>query len=97
MIAALLSALHSSQSSSVSFNLAVFKKDFCLKNILKYLWCDLALLVDSKQEMWYKFHSLIPLKVWNCNKPMIYGKMQSHRMKAGTLEENAKLNPCVLL
>ena len=27
---------------------------------------------------------------------MIYGKMQSLSMKAGTLEENAKLNPCVL-
>ena len=47
--------------------------------------------------MWNKYHSLVPLKIWNCSEPIIFGKMQSLSMKAGTLEENAKLAPCVLL
>ena len=94
--AALLAVLTTSQNPTVSFNPAVFRKDFGLGNLLTYLWCDLALLVGSKQEMWNKFHSLVPLKIWNCNEPMIYGKLQTLSMKAGTMQENAKLTPCVL-
>ena len=74
----------------------MFKKDFGLENTLNYLWSDLAMFVGSKQEMWDRFQSLVLVKVWNCNESMVYGTMQSLSMKAGTLEENAKLNPCVL-
>ena len=95
-VAALLAVLPTSQNPSVSFNPAVFRKGFNLGNLLTYLWCDLALLVGSRQELWNKFHSLVPLKIWNCTEPMIFGKMQSLNMKAGTLDENAKLTPCVL-
>ena len=73
-----------------------FRKGFNFENLLIYLWCDLALLVGSRQELWNKFHSLVPLKIWNCTEPIIFGKMQSLGMKAGTLDENAKLTPCVL-
>ena len=96
-VAALLAVLSSSQNPSVSFNSAVFRKGFNFENLLIYLWCDLALLVGSRQELWDKYHSLVPLKIWNCTEPIIFGKMQSLSMKAGTLDENAKLTPCVLL
>ena len=46
--------------------------------------------------MWTKYHSLVLLKIWNCNEPIIYGKLQTLSMKAGSKEENAKLIPCVL-
>ena len=95
-VADLLAVISQSQNPAVLFNLAVLKKSFGLGNLLTYLWCDLALLVGSKQEMWDKYHSLVPLKIWNCREPMIYRKLQAHSMTAGTLEENAKLLPCVL-
>ena len=69
-ITALLAALSPAQ------NPAVLKKDFGFENILNYLWWDLALLVGSKQDMWNKYHSLVLLKIWNCNEPIIFGKMQ---------------------
>ena len=96
-VAALLAVLSSSQNPSVSFNSSVFRKGFNLENLLIYLWCDLVLLVGSRQELWDKYHSLVPLKIWKCSEPIIFGKMQSLSMKAGTLEENAKLAPCDLL
>ena len=92
----LLAVISQSQNPSVSFNPAVFKKSFGIGNLLTYLWCDLVLLVGSKQEMWTKYHSLVPLKIWNCNEPIIYGKLQTLSMKAVSKEENAKLIPCVL-
>ena len=92
-VAALLAVLSSSQNPPVLFNPAVLRKGF---NLLIYLWCNLALLVGSRQEVWNKYHSLVPLKIWNCSEPIIFGKMQSLSMKAGTLEENATLTSCVL-
>ena len=95
-VADLLALISKSQYPAVSFNPVVLKKSFGLGYLLTYLCCDLALLVGSKQEMWNKYHSLVPLKIWNCREPMIYGKLQALSMTAGTLEENAKLLPCVL-
>ena len=88
-VAALLAAISQSQKPSVSFNPAVLKKDFGIGNLLTYLWCDLAQLVGSKQEMWNKYHSLVPLKIWNCSEHMIYGKLHTLSIKAGTMQENA--------
>ena len=92
-VAYLLAVISQSQNPSVSFNPAVFKKSFGIGNLLTYLWFDLALLVGSKQEMWSKYHSLVPLKIWNCNEPIIYGKLQTLSMKTGSKKENAKLIP----
>ena len=87
-VADLLAVICQSYNPSVLFNTA--------ENLLIYLWCDLALLVGSKQEMWTKYHSLVPLKIWKCKEPIIYGKLQTISVKAGSKEENAKLLPCVL-
>ena len=95
-VAALMTVLSSSRNPSVSFNPAIFSRNIKLETLLTYLWCDLALLVGSKQELWNKYHSLVPLKIWNCSDPIIFGKMQALSMKVGSLKENAKLAPCVL-
>ena len=95
-VAALMTVLSSSRNPAVSFNPAIFSRDIKLENLLTYLWCDLALLVGSKQELWNKYHSLVPLTIWNCSDPIIFGKMQVLGMKVGSLKENTKLAPCVL-
>ena len=56
-VADLLAVISQSQNPAVLFNPAVLKKSFGLGNLLTYLWCDLALLVGSKQEMW----NMLPL------------------------------------
>ena len=93
-VAPLLDVISVSQNLAITFNPAVLKKSFRLGNLLTYLWCDLAMLVGSKQEQWNRYNHLVPLKIWNFREPVIYGKYLS--MEAGTLEENAKLLPCVL-
>ena len=85
-----------SQNPAITFNPAVLKKSFGLGNLLTYLLCDLAMLVGSKQEPWNRYNHLVPLKIWNCREPVIYGKLQSLSMEAGAIEENVKLRPCVL-
>ena len=64
--------------------------------MLTYLWCDMAMLVGLKQEPWTRYNQLVPLKIWNCREPVIYGKLQNLSMEAGTLKDNVKLHPCVL-
>ena len=92
----LLAVISQSQNPPVSFNPAVLIKSFGLGNLLTYLWCDLAMLIGSKQEPWNRYNHLVPLKIWNCREPVIYGKLQSLCMEAGAIEENVKLRPCVL-
>ena len=62
-VAELLSAIHSVSNPAIPFNPSVFEKDFGLENILSYLWCDVALLVGTKQELWEKYQSLVPSKI----------------------------------
>ena len=54
------------------------------------------MLVGSKQEAWTRYNHLVPLKIWNCREPVIYGKLQHLSMEAGTSRDNVKLLPCVL-
>ena len=54
------------------------------------------MLVGKKQESWTRYNHLVPLKIWNCREPVIYGKLQNLSMEAGTSRDNVKLNPCVL-
>ena len=95
-VAALMTVLSSSRNPAVSFNPAIFSRNIKLENLLTYLWCDLALLVGLNQELWNKYHSLVPLTIWNCSNPIIFGKMQALGMKVGSLKENTKLAPCAL-
>ena len=74
-IVPLLEALSQSQNPLTTFNPAVLSRSFSLVNLLTYLWCDLAMLVGSIQESWERYHHLVPLKIWNCKGPVIYGKM----------------------
>ena len=78
------------------FNPAVLVKSFGLKNMLTCLWCDLAMLVGLKHEPWTRYNQLVPLKIWKCREPVIYGKLQYLSMEAGTFKDNIKLQPCVL-
>ena len=48
-IAPLLDAISQSEIPAIPFNPAVLDKGFGLRNMLTYLWCDLAMLVGLKQ------------------------------------------------
>ena len=80
-----MDAISQSENPAIPFNPAVLVKSFGLKNLLTYLWCDLAMLVGLKQEPWTRYNQLVPLKIWNCREPVIYGKLQNLSMEAGTL------------
>ena len=54
------------------------------------------MLVGLKQEPWSKYNHLVPLKIWNCREPVIYGKLQHLSMEAGALKEKVKLHTWVL-
>ena len=54
------------------------------------------MLVGKKQKSWTRYNHVVPLKIWNCRKPFIYGKLQNLSMEARTSRDNVKLNPCVL-
>ena len=95
-VAPLLDAISHQENPSITFNPSVFAKSFGLRNMLTYLWCELAMLVGKKQEAWTRYNKLVPLKIWNCREPIIYGKLQSLSLEAGTNKENVKLHPCVL-
>ena len=96
-VAPLLDVISQHENPSITFNPSVLAKSFGLKNILTYLWCELAMLVGKKQEAWTSYHKLVPLKIWNCREPVIYGKLQSLSLEAGTSSTgNIKLHPCVL-
>ena len=41
--------------------------------------------------MWEKYYSLVPLKLWNCNPPIIRGKMLALALKGKTVKENLRL------
>ena len=73
----------------------MFKKDLGLENVLNYLWCDVILLVCTKQDLWEKYHSLVPLKLWNCIEHIISGKLKALDIRGGLIKENANLLPCV--
>ena len=92
----LLDVISMSHNPQIHFNPAVLSRSFSLANLLTYLWCDLAMLVGSKQESWHRYHHLVPLKLWNCREPVIYGKLQSLSMEAGILQKIVKSRPCVL-
>ena len=81
---------------TIPFKPTVLEKSFDHGNFLTYLWCDLAMLVGLKQEPWTRYNQLVPLKIWNCREPVIYGKLQYLSMEAGTLKDNVQLHPCVL-
>ena len=96
-IAPLLDAIHQQENPGITFNPCVFAKSFGSRNIQTYLWCELAMLVGKKQEAWTRYNNLVPLKLWNCREPVIYGKLQSLSLEAGTSNTgNIKLHPCVL-
>ena len=61
-VAPLLDAISHSENPAITFNTAVLVKSFGLKNLLTYLWCDLAMLVGLKQEPWTRYNQLVPLK-----------------------------------
>ena len=94
--APLLEAISQSENPVIPFNPVVLVESSGLKNMLTYLWCDMAMLVGLKQELWTRYNQLVPLKIWNCREPVIYGKLQNLSMEAGTSKDNVKLNPCVL-
>ena len=83
-IAPLLDVISQQENPSITFNPSVFAKSFGLRNRQTYLWCELAMLVDKKQEAWTRYHVLVPLKIWNCREPVIYGKLYNLSMEAGT-------------
>ena len=85
----------SASAPAILFNPKVFKKEFGLGNVLNYLWCDVALLVGTKQHLWEKHHSIVPLKIWNCFEPVVRGHMYALKLKAGMIKENAELLTCV--
>ena len=85
-----------SPKTSYSFQSSFVRKEFGLANLLAYLWCDLAMLVGLKQEPWTRYNHLVPLKIWNCREPVLYGKLQHLSMEAGAIKDNVKLHPCVL-
>ena len=87
-VAPLLDAISQSENPAIPFNPAVLVKSFGLKNLLTYLWCDLAMLVGLKQEPWTRYNHFVPLKIWNCREPVIYGKLQHLSMEAGTIKDN---------
>ena len=95
-VAPLLDAIHRQENPVITFNPSVLAKSFGSRNMLTYLWCELAMLVGKKQESWTRYNHLVPLKIWNCREPVIYGNLQHLSMEAGTAKENVKLNPCVL-
>ena len=90
----LLSSFHSSPSEE-SFNLGVFKCEFGHENLLNYLWCKNFVLVYCNQIMWKKYHSLVPLKLWNCNPLIIKSKLVALAHKGRTVKENSRRISCV--
>ena len=90
-VAKVLSAIHSVSNPAIPFNPLVFKRTFGLENLLNYLWCDVALLVSTRQNLWEKDHSIVPIKIWNCVEPMIRDEMKVLELKAGGIKEDAKL------
>ena len=94
-VAPLLDAIHQQENPVITFNPSVLAKSFGLRNVLTYLWCELAMLVGSKQEAWTRYNHLVPLKIWNCREPVIYGKLQHLGMEAGALKEKVKLHTWV--
>ena len=59
--------------------------------MLDNLWCDFIILVDEDQTMWEKYHSLVPLKLWNCNPLIIKSKVVALAHNGRTVKENSRL------
>ena len=57
------------------FNLGVFKREFGLKALQQYLWCELVLKVQQAPRLWYECHHLVTHRVWNCSSYGIRGKL----------------------
>ena len=58
-VAPLLDAIHQQENPGITFNPSVLAKSFGLRNMLKYLWCELAMLVGRKQKAWTRYNIYI--------------------------------------
>ena len=78
------------------FTQGVFKRDFGLKNLLQYLWCETFLKVQHQPSLWLECWELVPLKVWNCSSYCIRGKLENLVEKANKIKEESKLLSAVM-
>ena len=74
----------------------VFKREFRLKNLQQYLWCETVLKVQRQPSLWYDCWELVPLKVWNCSSYCIRGKLEILVEKARKIKEESKLLSAVM-
>ena len=64
-------------TSLAKFTPGVFKREFGIKNLQQYLWCELVLKVQQVPSLWHECWDLVPLKVCNCSSYCIRGKLEN--------------------
>ena len=64
-------------STLAKFTPGVFKREFGLKNLQQYLWCELVLKVQQVPSLWHKCWDLVPLTVWNYSSLCIWGNWRT--------------------
>ena len=83
-------------STLANFTTGVFKREFGLKNLQQYLWCEVVLKVQQVPSLWHECWDLVPLKVWNCSFYCIRGKLENLMEKARKIKEESKLLSAVM-
>ena len=78
------------------FTQGVFKREFGIKNLQQYLWCETYLKVKQQPSLWLESWELVPLKVWNCSSLCIRGKLENLVEKAKKIKEESKLLSVVM-
>ena len=83
-------------SGSTKFTPGVFKREFGLKNLQQYLWCELVLKFQQVPSLWHECWELVPLRVWNCSFLCIRGKLEKLVEKAAKIKEKSKFISAVM-
>ena len=83
-------------TSLAKFTPGVFKREFGIKNLQQYLWCELVLKVQQVPSLWHECWSLVPLKIWNCSSMCIRAKLESLVENASKIKEESKLLSVVM-
>ena len=78
------------------FNLGVFKREFGLKALQQYLWCELVLKVQQEPSLWHKCWELVLLRVWNCSSHAIRRKLKNLVEKTAKIKDVSRLLSVVM-
>ena len=76
--------------------MGVFKREFGLKFLQQYIWCEVVLKVQQVPSLWHECWELVPLRVWNCSSLCIRGKLENLVEKAAKIKEESRLLSVVM-